>query len=175
MILIMIGLYAPASLASVLAAVGIGLLIASSGLVKIFRPGQFVAALRDYRLVPSRIFPFVAIALPVLEFSAGLAILVDRESPVAAGTGAILLLAFAGAMAINLMRGRRPSCGCEIRKHPVSWLLVLRNVVFAGLAFGGTADGLRIASIMMLIGLVGFIGIAILEWLTPRQSASRAA
>jgi hypothetical protein len=48
---------------------------------------------------------------------------------------ACLLLLYAGAMAVNLLRGRsRLDCGCGSEPEPVSWFLVLRNVVFAGAA-----------------------------------------
>jgi hypothetical protein len=48
---------------------------------------------------------------------------------------ASLLLLFALAMAINLLRGRREiSCGCDPRgrPQPIRWALVARNVGYAG-------------------------------------------
>jgi hypothetical protein len=46
--------------------------------------------------------------------------------------GAALLLAYAGVMTINLMRGRRfIDCGCGGATQPLSIGLVLRNVVLA--------------------------------------------
>ncbi|MEF9603853.1 methylamine utilization protein MauE, partial [Paracoccus sp. PXZ] len=60
----------------------------------------------------------------------------------AAITAAGLLLVFAAALAINVLRGRTQiDCGCFRNglKQPVSWLLVLRNLVLTGLALAVAA------------------------------------
>ena len=49
--------------------------------------------------------------------------------------GAAMLLAYAGAMTINLVRGRRfIDCGCGGATQPLSVGLVMRNVVLAAAA-----------------------------------------
>lgn len=57
--------------------------------------------------------------------------------PVAAAL-ALLLAVFAGAIAINLLRGREIDCGCfgfGVRRR-IGWDAVVRNVVLALLAVG---------------------------------------
>jgi hypothetical protein len=46
-----------------------------------------------------------------------------------------LMLIYGGAMAINLLRGRRLlDCGCHLnsQKQPISWQAVVRNLMFTG-------------------------------------------
>lgn len=93
---------------------------------------SFRAALAAYRLLPDALVAPVALALPALEFVAGIALL----PPAWRGAGAVLagaLLALVtGAVAINVARGRTDiDCGCggaEGRQR-LSWALVPRNAV----------------------------------------------
>jgi hypothetical protein len=97
----------------------------------------FAGVVHNYRLVPEPLERPVAYALPVLELAIALGVLVPRTRVPAGLAAAILLALFAGAMAVNLMRGRPDiDCGCfmtVLRQH-LSWPLVLRNLLLAGLA-----------------------------------------
>jgi methylamine utilization protein MauE len=99
----------------------------------------FRRALADYGIVPSSLVPAVAVAVAGLE-----AAVVFGRLP---ALGGLLLLAYAGAIAANLARGRdRIDCGCGgvAGRERLSWWLVGRNVVCAAGAFGASSRvGLR--------------------------------
>jgi Methylamine utilisation protein MauE len=109
----------------------------------------FVGVVHNYRLVPEPLERPIAYALPGVELAIAIGVLVPTTRATGALAAAALLALFAGAMAINLMRGRRDiDCGCfatVLRQH-LSWPLVLRNLLLAGLALlivpGFTARGL---------------------------------
>jgi hypothetical protein len=134
-----------------------GLMFILAGLTKILQPKPFVEALKNYAILPVPLLSPVAVSLPLVEFGLGIAILRFGQSRAIATSCALLLLSFAGAMAVNLLRGHgNTPCGCGLMgKGTVSWLLVFRNVALAGIAFGGTPGGPKIAGAAVVIGLVG--------------------
>lgn len=97
----------------------------------------FVGVVHNYRLVPEPLERPIAYGLPGVELAIAMGVLVPTTRATAALAAAILLALFAGAMAINLMRGRRDiDCGCfatVLRQH-LSWPLVLRNLLLAASA-----------------------------------------
>lgn len=94
----------------------------------------FQDALGNYAILPAAaIFP-VARLLPMLELGAALAVLTEWSRSVGAVMILSLLAATTGAVVINLMRGRHDiDCGCGSASfhQPLSWWLVLRNVLLA--------------------------------------------
>jgi hypothetical protein len=119
---------------------GFGLLLLAAAVHKVRDVGAFRRTLDGYRLVPGPLVPRIAAIVIVSEL--GLAALLvggaAREESLLGG-GA-LVLAYAGAIALNLWRGRRSiDCGCVgIAGHQgLSWWLVGRNVVVAGAALTG--------------------------------------
>jgi hypothetical protein len=97
----------------------------------------FVGVVHNYRLVPEPLVRPIAYALPVIELSIAVGVLLPAGRVPSAIAAAILLALFAGAMAINLVRGRRDiDCGCfaTVLRQRLSWLLVLRNLLLAALA-----------------------------------------
>lgn len=96
-------------------------------------PNAFLSALAAYRLVPTGILDLVARAVPVVEAAIGAALLVPFSRSAALLGGAVLFAAYAAAIAANLLRGRSYiDCGCGGASHPLSWGLVVRNVLLAG-------------------------------------------
>jgi hypothetical protein len=96
---------------------------------------MFEAALEAYRLLPSAAAGPLARALPVGEVIVGIGLLVPATRNSALLAFAALMLIYAGAMAINLLRGRSQiDCGCGAEVHLLSWALVARNVVLALIA-----------------------------------------
>lgn len=101
---------------------------------------RFLTALGDYHLLPDALGRPAAWAIPACEAALGIAWLTDSRSALAAGATAALLVAYATAMAINLLRGRvHIGCGCGFgrssRGDPtLSWWLVARNLVLAAIA-----------------------------------------
>ncbi len=96
----------------------------------------FRQALDDYRLLPVLGLPAVALFLPLVEGAAAFATLIGSVAGPLAIAG--LLLLYAGAIAINLRRGRRTiDCGClgfGKTGQPIRTAMVLRNLALAMLA-----------------------------------------
>jgi len=119
----------------------------------------------NYRLLPDGLVAPVAYALPPIEAILAATLLVGSMSPWPEAGAAALLLVFAAAMGVNLIRGRRDiDCGCfqSALKQGLSWILVVRNVVLAlllGVAILSMNDAadLRAALEGLLVGGVAFI------------------
>ena len=97
---------------------------------KLADPGAFRAAVAGYRLVPEALAGAVARSLCVCELGLALGLLVPSVSAAAALASAALLALYAGAMGVNLARGRRDlDCGCAWpgRRRPVGEGLLFRN------------------------------------------------
>jgi hypothetical protein len=111
---------------------------------KLAEPNAFLSALAAYRLVPGPLLEPMARALPFLEFALGAGVLLPATRVAALAGTAALLVAYAAAIAVNLVRGRSYiDCGCGGAAHPLSWGLVLRNLLLAAAAVavsGPTAD-----------------------------------
>lgn len=99
---------------------------------KLAEPLMFEAALDAYRLLPSGTAAVVARVLPVAEVLVGLGLLVPATRGWSVLPFAALMLVYAAAMALNLLRGRSQiDCGCGADVHLLSWALVTRNGVLA--------------------------------------------
>jgi hypothetical protein len=91
---------------------------------------------------------------------------VTRDPALLGFTGLILL--YAAAMAVNLLRGRRQiDCGCGGEVHPLSWMLVLRNGVLAaaGLAVAGPTIERELEwldGISLVVGVLAFYALYLL-------------
>ena len=109
------------------------LLFVSAALHKFLDLGGFSEALQAYRVAPAA-FAKLSFLVPVLEFFVGFALLAGAARAGAAAAGAVLLTVYAGAMAINLGRGRRDlTCGCggPNDKRPIAAWMVWRNLALA--------------------------------------------
>ncbi|CAB3759646.1 methylamine utilization protein MauE [Burkholderia sp. MSh2] len=93
---------------------GAAVVVLLGAFAKMRRPAAFSQALAGYRLLPDALTAPVAFAIPLAEL-AGAAALLFPDTRTAGAIGLIaLLLAFAAAMAINLLRGRTDiDCGCS--------------------------------------------------------------
>ena len=102
---------------------------------KLLAIDEFVGVVANYRLLPQSLARPFALSLPFIEIAAGVGILLTPIRVIAALIVALLLLAFSTAIAVNLIRGRTfIDCGCfRIRsRRPISWGLVIRNIVMLG-------------------------------------------
>jgi hypothetical protein len=98
---------------------------------------EFTGVVHNYRILPERLARSVAYGLPPLEAAIAVGLLFEPTRALAAGAAAALLLVFALAMAVNLVRGRvEIDCGCfaSTLKQRISWALVARNIVLIGFA-----------------------------------------
>lgn len=104
-----------------------------AGLAKMVSYRRFRAAVAAYELLPAALVPVVARAVPAGEVLIAGALVADVMLPVAVAAAVGALMLFASAMAVNLARGREIDCGCGggSDPRPISWRLVLRNVVLA--------------------------------------------
>jgi uncharacterized membrane protein YphA (DoxX/SURF4 family) len=128
---------------SALALVLLAAVFAAAALAKLKEVEMFAGVVEQYDLLPRALVRPFAYALPVVELGATLALLLPASRAPAAALLILLLLGFAAAMAINLVRGRSEiDCGCFIgvQKQRISWTLVARNLVLAGFGLTLLAD-----------------------------------
>ena len=94
----------------------------------------FAGVLANYRLLPDALVTLVALVLPCLEIAVAAGLLFPATRPLAALGACLLLLLFAAAMVVNLLRGRSDiDCGCAIGllRERIGWPLVARNLLLA--------------------------------------------
>jgi uncharacterized membrane protein YphA (DoxX/SURF4 family) len=115
-----------------LCAFSLALIFSASGAMKLRDVELFEGSLANYQLTPHWMEKPLAYLLPMLECAAAAGLLLSSTRALAALMLLALLVVFAGAIAINLARGRRSiDCGCfgpALRQELSGWLL-LRNLV----------------------------------------------
>jgi Methylamine utilisation protein MauE len=110
---------------------------ALAAITKLRALDEFIGVVHNYRVLPDLLVRPVAYALPPFEAAIALGLLIEPTRAAAASGAAALLLVFALAMAVNLVRGRvEIDCGCfaSALKQRIGWSLVARNLVLIGLA-----------------------------------------
>jgi Methylamine utilisation protein MauE len=115
----------------------IGLVLLSAAIPKLGNLRSFVEVVRNYGLLPDRAATPAASLFPLAELAIGLSLLSGSLAPWPALAANVLFMIFGGAVAINLLRGRRDvSCGCfgPHMDRDLSWWLVVRNTILAGLS-----------------------------------------
>jgi uncharacterized membrane protein YphA (DoxX/SURF4 family) len=96
-----------------------------------------ILSVAAYDVVPTSLIRPLAMALPLLEITLGLLLLLGLFTRFAAVTTGVLLLAFVGAMAQAKARGLRIDCGCFGAGGAgtgVTWLDILRDVALLAAA-----------------------------------------
>jgi hypothetical protein len=110
------------------------LLFAAAALHKLRAPRQFEEIFAAYGLLPLAFGRLASRAVPLLEAAVAGGLLFDGSRTAATCVGSGLLLGYAGAIAVNLRRGRRDlACGCagpDDRRPIASWM-VWRNIGIA--------------------------------------------
>ncbi len=128
--------------ASTVAAYFLSLVIVRALLHKLSRHAELTFTIRNYRLVSHRLVPLTAGLVVLCEACAALGLLLPPTRVAAALAACALLLLYAVAMGINLLRGRTSiDCGCGGVAHGISALHVLRNLVLALCAVPAMAPG----------------------------------
>jgi hypothetical protein len=97
----------------------------------------FVATVRNYRILPEILVRPGALAVLAGEILVVAGLPFPATRPAAAGLAGALLFVFAGALAINIVRGRRSiDCGCfrSALRGRIGWSQVLRNGLLAAAA-----------------------------------------
>jgi hypothetical protein len=112
----------------------LGLVFLTAALQK-FRHWRILeGVVANYRILPTVLAAPAARALPVVELALGLLLLSGFATPATAASGVALLGVFAGAMSVNLRRGRgHIDCGCHqsFLRQTLRWSLVWRNLTLA--------------------------------------------
>lgn len=100
------------------------------------------AAVRNFG-VPDDLAEGVAYALPIVEIGFAILLLPVFTAWFGAIGTFVLLAVFIGGMIWQLGKGNAPDCHCfgAIHSEPVSWKSLVRNIVFAALAFALVAQG----------------------------------
>jgi len=114
----------------------IALLFAGAALHKLRDLRRFDEIFTAYGLFPWAARCRLSRAVPLLEALVAGGLLLDAARLMAAGVGVLLLLAYAGAIAVNLLRGRRElACGCggPDDRRPIAAWMVGRNILCAAL------------------------------------------
>jgi hypothetical protein len=115
------------------AALAVAWLFAHAAWHKLRAFGDFTAVLASYRLTPAPLTKPVALLLVALEAAVAVGAVLDFAA--AFQVAAALLGFYALAIAVNLVRDRALlDCGCGGPPQPISWWLVLRNLVLIGVA-----------------------------------------
>lgn len=128
-------------------------LFAHGGIAKLGDRALFEQHLAAYG-VPPALTGALAWLLPLAEAGAALALLTPWRAAGAVLAAALLLL-YAAAMAWHRQQGHALDCGCGGEPLPLSWALVLRNLVLAALALAAAAPMAARA-----LGLADFLVIA---------------
>ena len=113
----------------------LALLFLSATVHKLRDVARFRATVADYRLLPGPLVSLGALLLVVAEGADVCALAVARWWGLAGA--ATLLALYAGAITVNLARGRRHlDCGCTgpALRRPISGWLVARNLVLVAVA-----------------------------------------
>jgi hypothetical protein len=110
------------------------LLFAAAALHKLQDPRRFAEIFAAYGLLPLAFGRRASRAVPLLEAAVAGGLLFDGSRTAAACVGIGLLLGYAGAIAVNLRRGRRDlACGCggPDDRRPIANWMVWRNIGIA--------------------------------------------
>jgi uncharacterized membrane protein YphA (DoxX/SURF4 family) len=107
-----------------------------AGTVKLADLREFQLAVANYRILPLRLVPAVAVSVAAGEVVGGVLLLLGVAPGIASAVLAALLVCFSAAIGLNLSRGRIFDCGCGGRTVPrlISWRHVAVNGVLAALA-----------------------------------------
>ena len=131
------------AVAAVVFRFGLAVVFLLSGLAKLPRRAEFVAAVKNYRLVPERAGGVIGKILPPVELGAGALLALGLGIRPVAGLLGLFLLVFSGAVAVNLLRGRTIDCGCfgPVAQRKITWLTVARNGILIAAAAVVVAEG----------------------------------
>jgi uncharacterized membrane protein YphA (DoxX/SURF4 family) len=114
----------------------IAFVLLTAAIPKLRNRTDFLDAVENYRLLPQRAVPAVGRWLPWAELVLGIALLIGLFPSLAAAAAAAAFALFAGAVAINLARGREIECGCLGASTPrrITWRLVVADLLLAAAA-----------------------------------------
>lgn len=168
----------PSLLAAALT-VFVSLIFARAAWHKLGEFTEFTGFVADYRLVPERLVIEASWAIVGAEIASVAMQLVPGGRQFGLAIAVLMLLAYAGAMAINVSRGRTAiECGCGGAVQPLSWSLVIRNAILA--SFGLAAFALPLgpmspadAIAAIAAGFALWVGLLLIEQILSNASIAR--
>lgn len=134
-------MYALDPVVSTIIALGIALLFGAAALHKLEDWSRFRTALAGYGLVPASLNPAAALSLVALESVTAAMLPFTASRPVGAFLAATLLVSYALAIGVNLMRGRTSiDCGClgAGQRNRIGGWMVIRNLGLAAATLAAT-------------------------------------
>lgn len=152
------------------------ILYARASLHKLFDLTAFSGFVEDYQLAPRAWSKSIAVALALLETTIVAALVAPMTRPFGLLIGAALLAVYAGAMAINIRRGRSyVECGCGGPVQPINGATLMRNGALMAMALLGLVapgNGLGAAEAFTVIagGATLFIGFLLVEQMIANAS-----
>ena len=162
--------------------IGLASLFFAAALHKLQQRSEFRAALEGYGVLsPAMVGPALRL-IPLAEAATALGLLLPQTRSLAALSGAALLLAYAAAMTLVVVQGRRTlDCGCSLggASQPVSAALIVRNAILALLALNAARATesrelfLYDWALVVLMALVGIVLYAIVNALVASQATTR--
>ena len=142
----------------------VALILFSAARHKFSEPDIFAGALDAYQLVPSAGVMPIARVLPFVEAVIGVIVLIPATRHAGLVVFAGLVAVYGVAIAINLARGRHQiDCGCGGDVHLLSWGLVARNGLLAGVAVAMSAPSVGrpyewLDAVTLIIGVLALFG-----------------
>lgn len=122
------------ALVSLSATALIMLIFAKAAWHKLADFASFTGFVADYQVVPEAVVTGTSIGVVAAEVAVSLALAIPQTRFFGAVLAMAILLGYATAMALNILRGRRHiDCGCGGEVQPLHWSLVVRNGVLAGI------------------------------------------
>ncbi len=132
------------AVADVIAA-ALALLLGRAAFDKFSDLARFRGILDAYAVLPASLVPLMTYLVPVVEGAVAAGLLAscfdDALRRMAGLSAAVLLLAYAMAIAVNLLRGRTTlDCGCTPsgERRPIGAWMVARNALLASLSLAST-------------------------------------
>jgi uncharacterized membrane protein YphA (DoxX/SURF4 family) len=105
------------------------------GASKVGKVGSFQQAVAGFAVLPATLTPLTAIVVAWSELTTGALLLLGVATRIAAAAIGTLLVAFAIAVTVNLVRRRRIDCGCFGGvSRPITWGHVALNITMAAIA-----------------------------------------
>jgi hypothetical protein len=142
----------------------VAFVFAGAALHKLRAPREFVATLRNYRVLPDAVVPIAASAAGLGELFVVVGVWLPSLRSGATLAAATLLVVYSAAIGWNLARGRRDiDCGCTWGNsaQPLSgWLLVRNAALLVTCGIAGGETGSRAAGAIDLA--VALAGVAVL-------------
>lgn len=128
----------------VVSAVFIGGLFLLAGWQKLNNPRYYAGVIADYKLPGVKGSNFLAVTVGLIELLIGIAVLIPVFRHAGSLSAALMLLIYALAIGLNLLRGRTTiDCGCSgpaARNQQINGWLPARNILLLLIAVGASME-----------------------------------